>query len=148
MRIVIPIVFAAFSVGFAGNAISQDDPIKARQDLMKSNGAAAKAAFGMAKGEIPFVEADAAEAMQTIKANMEEFPSLFPVGSETGGKTRAIAMIWEDMDGFEAEAMKLADAAGAAETAAASGLDAFKEALGAVGGSCQSCHEKYRAEKN
>ena len=34
----------------------------------------------------------------------------------------------------------------AASDAAASGLDAFKTAMGPVGQNCQSCHEKYRLQ--
>ena len=147
MRVNVVAALVVFSVGFAGSAISQDSAIPARQDLMKMNGAAAKAAFNMAKGTTAFVAADAAEAMKIIKNSMIEFPNLFPVGSEDGGDTRALPKIWEDMDGFKAAAAKLAADAGAAEDAAANGLDAFKAALGAVGADCGSCHETYRAPK-
>jgi cytochrome c556 len=81
--------------------------------------------------------------MKIIAANMEQFPSLFPPGSESGD-TKASAKIWEDMAGFEAASAKLVADAKAAETAAASGLDAFKTALGAVGANCGGCHEAYR----
>jgi cytochrome c556 len=147
MRIVIAATLTAFTVALAGSAIGQDSAIPARQDLMKMNGAAAKAAFNMAKGATPFVAADAAEAMKIIKDNMIEFPSLFPVGGEDDGDTRALPKIWEDMDGFKAASEKAAADAAAAEAAAANGLDAFKAALGAVGANCGSCHETYRGPK-
>jgi cytochrome c556 len=81
--------------------------------------------------------------MKIIAANMEQFPSLFPPGSETGD-TKASAKIWEDMAGFEAAAAKLVTDAKAAEAVAADGLDAFKTAFGAVGANCGGCHEAYR----
>lgn len=147
MRNLIVATLTAFTITLAGSAVSQDSAIPARQDAMKMNGAAMKAAANMAKGNTPFVAVDAAEAMKIIKDNMIEFPSLFPVGSEDDGDTRALPKIWEDMDGFKAAAAKAAADAEAAETAAANGLDAFKAALGAVGANCGSCHETYRGPK-
>ena len=148
MRIFVAATLTVFSFALAGSAVGQDNAIPARQDTMKMNGAATKAAVNMATGKTPFVAADAAEAMKIIKDNMIEFPSLFPVGSENDGDTRALPKIWEDMDGFKAEAAKIVAAAEAAEAAAADGLDAFQAALGPVGDSCGSCHETYRAPKD
>jgi cytochrome c556 len=111
---------------------------------MKENSAAMKAAGAMAKGETPYNEAEAAGAMAIIKDNMEEFPKFFPEDSMEGGKTRALAAIWENKADFDAHAAKLAADAAAAEEAAAQGQEAFAAALGAVGGNCGSCHETYR----
>ena len=147
MRIKVAVAVAAFSVAFAGVAIGQDSPIPARQELMKMNGAAMKAASQMAKGEKPYNEAEAAEAMKIIADDMDSFPGLFPADSMDGGDTRASPKIWEDMDGFKAAAAKAASNARAAQAAAADGVDAFKMALGAVGASCGSCHEDYRLSK-
>jgi cytochrome c556 len=143
MRIKVAVVLGIFSAGFAGMAVGQDAPIPARQELMKMNGAAMKAASDMAKGTTPFDATAAADAMKIIAADMEQFPSLFPPGSESGD-TKASAKIWEDMAGFEAAAAKLVADAKAAETAAANGLEAFQTALGAVGANCGGCHEAYR----
>ena len=144
MRIKVAVVLGIFSAGFAGIAVGQDAPIPARQELMKMNGAAAKAASDMIKGTTPYDAVKAADAMKIIAANLEQFPSLFPPGSESGGDTKASAKIWEDMAGFEAAAAKLVADAKAAETAAADGLEAFKTAFGAVGADCGGCHEAYR----
>ena len=153
MRMRIAVAVAALSVGYAGIASGMSsggaisEPIPARQNLMKENGAAMKAAGAMAKGEQPFNEAEAAGAMGIIKANMEEFPDLFPPDSAEGD-TRASPKIWEDMDGFKAAAAKTVADAEAAEQAASQGLDAFKAAVGAVGQNCQSCHETYRLPRS
>jgi cytochrome c556 len=144
MRMKVAVVLGLFSVGFAGMAIGQDTPIPARQELMKMNGAAAKAASDMIKGTTPYDATKAADAMKIIASGIEEFPSLFPPGSESGGDTKASAKIWEDMAGFEAAAAKLAADAKAAEAAAANGVDAFKAAFAAVGADCGGCHETYR----
>lgn len=135
---------AAVGVAFVGAAVGQDDPIAARQQLMKMNGGAAKAASDMIKGNTPFDATAAAAAMKTIQEDMVTFVTLFPEGSESGGETKASAKIWEDKAGFEAAAAKLGADAKAAEEAAANGLDAFKTAFGAVGADCGGCHEAYR----
>lgn len=146
MQIKVAVAVAAFSVAFAGIAVGQDSPIPARQELMKENGAAMKAASAMAKGEMAYSEVEAAGAMKIIADNMTEFPGLFPADSQDGD-TRASAKIWEDMDGFKAAAAKTVADAQAAEAVAADGVEAFKVALGAVGSNCGGCHEVYRTKK-
>jgi cytochrome c556 len=143
MRLEIVVMLAAASVAFADIAVAQDEAIPARRELMKENGAAMKAASAMAKGDTEYKEGEAAGAMKVVADNLEEFPGLFPPGSDVG-ETKASAKIWEDMDGFKAAAAKTVTDAKAAEMAAAQGLDAFKAALGAVGADCGACHEIYR----
>lgn len=153
MRMKVAGAIVAIGFGFAGAAIAMDnkmasggdiaEPIPARQELMKMNGAAMKAASAMAKGEAPYNEAEAAGAMAKIKDDLEQFPALFPEGSAEGD-TRASPKIWEDMDGFKAAAAKAAEDAAAAQQAAAQGPEAFAAALGKVGSNCSSCHEKFR----
>ena len=144
MRIKVAVAIAAFSIGFKGIAVGQDAPIPARQELMKENGAAMKAASAMAKGEMAYDEAEAAGAMKIIADNMVEFPTLFPADSQNSGDTKAAAAIWTDKEGFEAAAAKTVTDANAAEAAAAQGLEAFQTALGAVGANCGGCHKVYR----
>lgn len=132
----------------AGAAFASDDPISTRQNIMKSNGAAAGALFKMAKGEIEYDALTAELAMRELFSGAVAFPTLFPEGSETGGETRASPEIWKDKAGFDAIALKLENAALAAIPAAKGGLDQLKASLGSVGENCQACHEKYRLEKN
>jgi cytochrome c556 len=143
MRLRVGLALAALSIVFVGAAFGEDDPILARQLLMKANNAASKVAFEMVKGTTPFDAAKAAEAMKTIASDMETFPTLFPDGSDQGD-TKASPTIWENMDDFKALAAKLGADATTAAGAAANGLDAFKEAFGTVGGDCGACHKKYR----
>lgn len=149
MRMKIAVAFAALSVGFAGIAVGQDNAIPERQELMKENGGAMKAASEMAKGEKPYNETEAAAAMRLIADNLEEFPGMFPENSMEGGDppTRAKAEIWSDTAGFEAAAAKTYEAAETAEAAAAQGQEAFAAALGPVGASCGDCHDMFRGPK-
>ena len=144
MRISVGMVLALSFVVLAGAAaLAEDDPIAARQQLMKTNNASAKIAFGMASGKAPYDPAAAAAAMQAIASDMEQFVTLFPEGS-TSDQSHASPDIWTNMDDFRALAAKLGTDATAAAAAAPNGVDAFKTALNAVGDDCASCHKKYR----
>jgi cytochrome c556 len=129
----------------AGAASGQDDPIKARQQLMKMNNAAVRAAFGLATGKAPYDAAKAADAMNAIAADMEQFVTLFPEGSNGPGSEASDA-VWTSFDDFKALAAKLGDDAKVAAAAAPNGPDALRTALAAVNGDCMSCHQKYRSE--
>lgn len=124
-------------------ALAADDPIAARQALMKANDQASRAAFGMALGRQPFDATAAADAMKKIAEDMTTFPTLFPEGSDKGD-THASPEIWSNMDDFKARAAKLQADATAAAAAAANGLDAFKAALGAINDDCRGCHRAYK----
>jgi cytochrome c556 len=146
MRVTLALTALALGVSFAGMALAADDPIQARKALMKNNGEAAKVAFGMVQGKIPYDATQAAAAMKALRDDMAVFPTLFPEGSDKGD-TAASPAIWQNMDDFKAHAQKLADDAKLAEAAAPNGLDAFKAAVGAVGQDCGSCHELYRLQR-
>jgi cytochrome c556 len=77
---------------------------------------------------------------------MSTFPALFPPGSENI-QDRASPEIWKNPDDFKARAAKLEADAKAAAAAADQGIEAFKTAFNTMGGNCQGCHEKYRAEE-
>jgi cytochrome c556 len=145
MRFGLGVAVVLSLVAFTGAAVGQDDPIKARQQLMKMNNASARAAFGMATGRTPYDAKAAADAMNQIAADMEQFVTLFPEGSNGAGSEASDA-VWTSFDDFKAIAAKLATDAKAAADAAPNGADAFKTALAAVNGDCMSCHQKYRAE--
>ncbi len=147
MRVRMALTALAFGVALAGVAHAADDPIQARRALMKQNGEAAKVAFGMVQGKVPFDATQAAAAMKELQDDMTVFPTLFPEGSDTGD-TAAAPAIWQNMDDFKARAMKLVADAKAAEMAAADGLDAFKAAAGPIGQDCGGCHELYRVKRN
>lgn len=145
MRWVAGIAVGLSLILVAGAASGQDDPIKARQQLMKMNNAAVRSVFGMTNGKIPYDADAAAKAMNDIAADMEEFVTLFPEGSNGAGSEAADA-VWTNFDDFKALAAKLGSDAKAAADAAPNGADAFKTAFSAVGGDCMTCHQKYRSE--
>lgn len=147
MKILFRTAILAGAVAFGAVTAVAADPIKERKELMKQVGASTKAASEFATGKTPFDEAKAAEAMQTISANAEKLPTLFPDTSKTGGETEAAPKIWEDMAGFVAAAEKMKTAAAQGVGAAAQGIGAYKAAFGEVVKNCKSCHEAYRIKK-
>jgi cytochrome c556 len=149
MKLVTAFVVAAVAVATFGATavVAQQDPIAARQALMKANGKAAGAIAKMVKGEAPFDLAVAKQSFAHFQEAAAKMPALFPPTSKTGGETRASPKIWESMDDFKARFVKLGADAKAAE-ASVKDLDSLKAALGNLGKDCGGCHETYRIKKS
>lgn len=147
MRLRMILAGLALTLGATGLANAADDVIAERQALMKANGAAAKTIFQMVQGKAPYDAAAAQAAFEKIASDLEEFPALFPAGSDQG-KTTASPAIWQDKAAFDALAAKMVMDARAGAAAAPGGLDAIKAAATVVGQNCQSCHEKFRIKKS
>ena len=123
------------------------DPIATRQAVMKDNGAAIGTLAKMAKGEMDFDATAANLSIRVLYSGAAGFASLFPPGSETGGDTEASPKIWEDMAGFEAKNDDLLNAAASIKATPIADLDGVRAALGALGKTCQGCHETFRVKK-
>jgi cytochrome c556 len=145
MRVVAGIAAAVSLVLVAGIAAGQDNPIQTRQQLMKANNAAARSVFGMVSGKTDYDAKTAADAMNQIASDMEQFVTLFPEGSDGAG-SEASPDVWTNFDDFKALAAKAGSDAKAAAEAAPNGVDAFKTAFSTLNGDCMACHRKYRAE--
>jgi cytochrome c556 len=144
---------AALALGICV-AAAQEDPIKARKELMKSNGDAAKIGAAMAKGEAPFDLAAAHKIFATFENTAVKAPALFPDSSKPGedfaanDDFKAGPKIWENMADFKAKFVKFGDDAKAAD-ASVKDLDSFKAAFGDIGkNDCGGCHQTYRLKKS
>jgi cytochrome c556 len=129
----------AATVGFA-NAASHADPVAARQALMKDQGAQAKILGTIAQGTFD------AEAVKAAATKLHEDALKIPATFEenvTNADSRALPKIWEDPAGYAAESEKLVAAAMMAMNA--TDQASLATAMQAVGASCQSCHQAYRA---
>jgi cytochrome c556 len=135
-------------VAFGATAVvAQQNPIEARQALMKDNGKHAKMGAAMVKGEAPFDLAKAKEIFVTFETAAAKMPGLFPPDSKTGHDTTASPKIWENKLDFEAKFETLGADAKAA-LASVKDLASFKTAFGGIGKDCGGCHETYRVKKN
>ncbi len=130
-------------------AIAQDfaGEVGARQGMFKIMGLNVGVLGGMARGNIPY-DAEAAQvAADNLVAVSGINPlNMFPAGSDNAalGTTRAKPEIWANVPDVGAKWAAFGEAAVAMQAAAGTGAEAIGPALGALGGTCQSCHEAYR----
>jgi len=134
-------------------AVAQQDVIKERKDIMKANGAQAKIAADMIKGDKPFDMAAVHKIFATFEDAAAKMPGLYPPSSKdestspAADKFSPTAKVWDDMADFKARFEKLAADAKAAD-ASVKDLDSFKAAMGNIGKTdCGACHHDYRVEK-
>ena len=136
-------ILAIISLSTAYAADEPENIIKFRQAVMKGNGAHITNIAAVVKGQVTITANLVADA-QAIADGLENFGKLFPPGTE-GGKTNALAKIWDDRAGFD---KALADAQAAAQSmigaTASNDIATIGKALGALGKSCGGCHKPYR----
>lgn len=145
----VAVALAALGTVSAGRALAQgkpQDPIVARQDLMKHQGNELyRIILGMTRGKLPYDAAKASAAFSSIAVSSTHIAALFPDNSKTGHDTHALPKIWQDKADFAAKAQKVHEAALAAAASSKRGLDATKAAYRVVNDACDACHDTYRA---
>lgn len=155
-KLVVPSVIAAmFAVVFMPSAAftqdAQEKAIDTRRGYMKIVGWEAGPLFGMAKGDMEY-DAKAALAHAANLKTISHYPvgTLFLPGTskdDRPGKTRSLAKIWADMDGFGKALEDWKAAVAALEDKVGNGQAELAAAVGALGKSCGGCHKPYRAEE-
>lgn len=141
-------VFTALAVGLSGSAaIAQQDPVTARENLMKENNKHAIAIVRMMRGQAPFDAAGVEAAFTQWADTAQKLPSLFPDNSKTGGDNRASPKIWVNKKDFDAKAAAFAKAVVENHDMAKSSLEGLRAAIPVVGKACDNCHEDYRLSK-
>jgi len=131
----------------AVHAATPDDAVNARKQNFKQIGGAAKAVGDTLKTPAPDL-ATIKKSAATIAGLAPKVSTWFPAGTgpdKVSVKTGAKPEIWSDNAGFKAAAVNFSKAAAEFKVAADSGnLDAIKAKMGALGGTCKACHDKYR----
>ena len=125
--------------------VAQTDPIKARKDLMKANGAEARIGNEMVQAKRPFNLDDAKKVFASFEEAGEKAPASFPDSSKEGD-TAALPAVWENKTDFNARLAKLATDSKAA-IAATKDLDTFKAQFTEVTNNCGGCHQTYRKKQ-
>lgn len=145
-------ILIASMLALGGAAIahsaSPQQIVEARQGKLKEMGKAMKAAADSFKSGAPDAKVIRASAA-LIADHAPQLPSWFPAGTAAGGalKTSAKPEIWSDHAGFTKAAADLAAAAKNFQTVAAGNdFGATAKAMGALGGTCKGCHEKFKAK--
>jgi len=130
-----------FAGGIALAEGASDPDVKARQELMASNGAVLRTLGGMASAKIAFDAAAAEAAKQVLVANAAGTLVVFK-NQASDPASHASNSIWTAWDDFSAKAGDLGKAAEALDTTSA---DSIAAGLGAIGGTCKACHTAYKA---
>jgi cytochrome c556 len=119
-----------------------EDAIKYRQSALTVMGTHFGRLAGMARGAIPY---DAAKAQESAKiaATVGHLPWEGFVASSFGAPAKVKGDIGANMADFKALHEK-AEAELDKLPAAAGNLDSLKAQVGATGGACKNCHDKYR----
>lgn len=143
------IVFVASSGIAESHATVTNKAVAARHAQMQMIAYHTGVLGAIAKGEMEY----SAEMVDAAATNLRELAkmqkaTLWTAGTEQGATpgSRAKTEIWSDPAGYAAKFTGLENAASAmigATDAAAVGAG-----MGAIGGSCKSCHEAYRGPKN
>lgn len=129
-------------------AATPADVIAARQANYKAIGKANKAIndeLRKSAPSMPVIQANAA----TLDTLAPKLTSWFPHGSgpEAGVKTAALPVIWQRIPEFRADAAAFASAAHTLRAAAATGdAGRVRAATAALGQTCRTCHETFRAK--
>jgi len=131
----------------AAPVLAQDNPIEARQKLMKSVGSAAKTGGDMLKGVNPFDAAKANAGFKTMNDVAKVYANYFPAGSNKGNDTEAAPAIWAKPAEFKAAVAKFEKDSAAAMAAKPATLAAFGQQFGMVTQNCKACHEAFRIDK-
>jgi cytochrome c556 len=137
-------VAALVAVGTTAVTAQKLDIIKARKEILKGFGAAAKDPGAMMKGEQKFDAAKVIAALRKIQEGAAKLPDLFPDDSKTGGETEALPVIWEKKQDFVERYKKLAAAAKAAEASLGDEIGFQEGWPKLIGDNCVACHKIYR----
>jgi cytochrome c556 len=142
------ITLAAFAVSLsAGAAITQQDPVKTREDLMKENDNNARVVVQMMRGLAPFDGGKVDAAFAQWADTAQKLPGLFPENSKTGGDNRASPKIWLNKKDFDEKAAAFGKAVAENRDNAKASLGGLLAAIPVVGKGCDNCHEDYRLSR-
>jgi cytochrome c556 len=130
-----------------GAVSAQQEIVKERQTLMKSNGRALGGTLSaMAKGDKPYDQAAVEAALTVLDETAKKLPTLFPdstKGLKAEGDYSTSPKVWEDKAGFDAHIVTFAKAVTDAK-AKIKDLDSLKANVGGIGKACGGCHETFR----
>jgi len=131
---------------------AEEDPaalIAYRQSIMTAIGGHTGAIVMAVKGDVGFTDEVAGHA-HAISEMSKNLARLFPPGSgKEAGETRALAIIWEKWDDFEAAIKTLGiESAKLAEVAKGGDRSAIAAQTGELGNKgCGGCHKTFREKK-
>ncbi|NCN86119.1 MAG: cytochrome c [Sphingomonadales bacterium] len=140
-------VSGAASVELA-NGMTVKEQIEARQSHLKKIGKAFKTISDQLKASSPDL-AQIQAAAASVPKEATGMAGWFPEGTgpESGVKTDALPIIWEEKADFEDKVAAMQEAAVKLDTVAQGGdVAAIGAAFKTTGGTCKACHDKFRED--
>jgi cytochrome c556 len=136
----------AVAVPAAAQFQKPEDAIKYRQSAMTLQGNHLGRVFAMVNGRVPFDAKVIGDQIDLVALlNRLQFAA-FVEGSDKGS-TKALPEIWSAKDKWSAAVAKSQDDVLKLAAVGRSGnAEQIKAAAGAVGQSCKSCHDEFRAK--
>lgn len=123
-----------------------EDAIKYRQGAMFVMGNHFARIGAMVNDKVPF-DAATVQADAAIVASLARLPFAGFIAGTDKGDTKAEVEIWTEPEKFRAAAQAMQDKLAQLNAAAKTGnREQIKQAFGAAGESCKSCHDNYRKE--
>jgi cytochrome c556 len=141
------LALTAIAIGVTA-AVAQEDPIKARKDVMDTF---AKPFYGVlgrtARGQLPYDQAKVDEAINAIAAEAPKIQAAFQTRALAEKKSDydASPKVWDNKADFDAKAANLVKVVSENKNAAKD-LNTMKTVLGNIDKACDSCHETYRVK--
>lgn len=130
------------------NGMTVKEQIEARQGQLKKVGKAFKTIIDQSKSDSPDMAAIQA-ATASITTETEGMADWFPEGTgpDSGIETDALPIIWDEKEDFLQKVSDMQEAAAKLDAAAQTGdAAAIGAAFKTAGGTCKSCHDKYRLD--
>ena len=144
-----PLAAASLILALAAPAaLANEGAIKARQGQFQMLALNLGVLGTMAQGRMPYDAALAQEAADNLfHLSRNSQLGMWPEGSDNGAAagTRALPTIWSNNADFLTAYAALQSGAEAMQAAAGTDLAALQGAMGGLAGSCQACHQQFRA---
>ena len=126
------------------DALAQDsiNYIEARQNIMKFIGSQMRPLGSMSQGGIDFNANQVRISGQAIAMIAGTYPLLFPLGTESGGKTAAAQSIFDNPEGFAALAAELRSAGELVQQSGSA--EQLQQSFASLAATCKACHGQFR----
>ena len=147
LRMSAALVATAVLVSLAVASTTGTKAIKERHEAMERVKDSMMPFVSMAKKQKPFDAAAVQASAKAMEGDLKAAADMFPEGSDKGdAETWAKAEIWSDHEDFKKMFQSSIEAAAGMKSVEAEAD--LMPALGALGNTCKSCHDKFRRPKS
>ena len=132
----------SFALQGTSHSGTKNEVVKARMASMSEIAANMKSLSKISRGRLPFDIDEVKNILAKIESNAAQTSKLFEVNA-TDPTSEAASEIWENFQDFSDKAVALQSTAKDLINTVTS-IDDLSVAVQSLGGTCKSCHSKYR----